>query len=160
MKKTFAISGLILLGLGIVLLGLGIAPLETHTQIGHKEETEPWYHSGHLEVFLMSGEKCRVEIAAWQSDYYDTYEVSITHVQNDYTILERQNPYEATFTLEFQAPDNGNYDIYWSKLLVSSITAYQIGELIPKYPILVGGVLLLIVGVASLFIGYLKGGQK
>jgi hypothetical protein len=60
---------------------------------------------------------------------------------------------ETVFPSGFQVPETGHYKIDWNGLYVSRITAYRIGDLIPKDPVVIPGVLVLVIGIIS-FLGF------
>lgn len=136
--------------MGMILIGLAIARLETSTQIGYEENPGPWKT---LKVFLEEGQLCRVEIIADESEIGRNYKITVTQVEEMRMLYEAGGPIERqVIPQRFPAETTGHYEIDWHDLNVSRITAYRVGDLIPRYPVSVAGVFVLMAGIVS-FLG-------
>jgi len=151
MRRRTVVCAVLLLGLGIFLLGLSIVHLETLTQIGYREGAGAWKT---LEVYLEKQQICRFEIVFNESEVGRSYRITISQVENGRMLMQEEGVLTGTvFPSGFQALETGYYKIDWNGLYVSRITAYGIGDLIPKDPVVIPGVFVLMAGIIS-FLGF------
>lgn len=155
-RRRAVISIVFLIIMGMTLIGLASAHLETNprlTQIGYEENPGAWKN---CTVFLEQGQICRVDIVVDSTEIGQTYDVSITYVEEMELWSGAGGPIEGqVISLMFPAEKNtGHYEIDWHSLNVTRITVYRVDEmsheLIPRYPLSVAGVFALIAGIGSL----------
>jgi len=155
-RRRAVISIVFLIIMGMTLIGLASAHVETNprlTQIGYEENPGAWKN---CTVFLEQGQVCRVDIVVDATEIGQTYDISITYVEEMQLWSGAGGPIEGqVISLMFPAEKNtGHYEIDWHSLNVTQITVYRVDEmshdLIPRYLLSATGVFTLIAGIGSL----------
>jgi hypothetical protein len=154
-KRRAVISIVFLIIMGMALLGLASAHLQTNprlTQIGYEENPGAWKTS---TVFLEQGQLCRFDIVVDATETGQTYNISVTQVEEMRMLFEEGGPIEGqVISLMFPAENTCHYDIDWHGLNVTRITVYRVDELshdlIPRYPLSATGVFALITAIGTL----------